>query len=142
MKRSASAVWRGGVREGHGQISTESGVLRDKDYSYGKRFGEDSGTNPEELVAAAHAACFSMALAAQLSDLHIEPEELQTTATVTMERDEKGWSITESALHVVGRATKATEAIFEAAASKAQTSCPISKLLNTHITLKTEFHKS
>jgi osmotically inducible protein OsmC len=135
MKRKASAVWKGGLKDGDGAISTESGVLKDTQYSFSTRFENGIGTNPEELIAAAHAGCFSMALAAQLGNANLKPERVVTTATVTMEKLEAGWTLTAVHLEVTAKIPNATAAVFETAANNAKTGCPISRVLNARITM-------
>ncbi len=135
MKRKASAVWKGGLKDGKGGISTESGVLKDTQYSFSMRFENGIGTNPEELIAAAHAGCFSMALAAQLGNANLKPERVATTATVTMEKLEAGWTLTAVHLDVTAQIRNATTAAFEAAANNAKSGCPISRVLNAKITM-------
>jgi len=135
MKRKASALWRGGLKDGHGAISTESGVLKDTQYSFSARFENGIGTNPEELIAAAHAGCFSMALSAQLGNANLKPEQIATTATVTMEKLDAGWTLTAVHLDVVARIANATPAAFETAANNAKSGCPISRVLNAKITM-------
>ena len=135
MKRKASAVWNGGLKDGKGGISTESGVLKDTQYSFSTRFENGIGTNPEELIAAAHAGCFSMALAAQLGNANLKPERMATTATVTMEKLETGWTLTAVHLDVTAKIPDATAAAFEAAANNAKSGCPISRVLNAKITM-------
>jgi len=135
MKRKASAVWRGGLKDGKGGISTESGVLKDTQYSFSTRFENGIGTNPEEFIAAAHAGCFSMALAAQLGNANLKPERVATTATVTMEKLEAGWTLTAVHLDVTAQIRNATAAAFEAAANNAKSGCPISRVLNAKITM-------
>jgi len=135
MKRKASAVWRSGLKDGKGGISTESGVLKDTQYSFSTRFENGIGTNPEELIAAAHAGCFSMALAAQLGNANLKPERMATTATVTMEKLETGWTLTAVHLDVTAQIRNATMAAFEAAANNARSGCPISRVLNAKITM-------
>jgi osmotically inducible protein OsmC len=135
MNRKASAVWRGGLKEGKGAISTESGVLSQTQYSFSTRFESGVGTNPEELIAAAHAGCFSMALSAELGKAGITPESVQTTATVTMERLEAGWTVTQVHLDVAAGIPGADPAKFTAAANAAKAGCPISRLLNATITM-------
>src|SRR6266705_6175751 len=100
MKRKASAVWNGGLKDGKGAISTESGVLKDTQYSFSTRFENGIGTNPEELIAAAHSGCFSMAFSAELGKVGITPESFHTTATITMDKTDAGWTVTESHLDV------------------------------------------
>jgi osmotically inducible protein OsmC len=135
IKRKASAVWKGGLKDGKGAISTASGVLKDTQYSFGTRFEEGVGTNPEELIAAAHAGCFSMALSAQLGNAGMTAESIQTTATITMEKTDAGFTVTASHLDVVAKIPGADKAKFEAAANEAKQGCPISRLLNAKITM-------
>src|ERR1051325_4609295 len=113
MKRTASARWRGGLRDGQGDISTGGGVLTNAQYSFGTRFEQGKGTNPEELIAAAHAGCFTMALSAQLEKAGLRAESLDTTATITMEKQETGWEVTESHLEVTARVPGADAARFD-----------------------------
>lgn len=135
MKRSASAVWRGGLKDGKGQISTDSGVLKDTQYSFGTRFENGVGTNPEELIAAAHAGCFSMALSGQLAAANLTADSINTTAAVTFEKKEDGFRITNVHLTVTASVPSATDEQFQTAANNAKQGCPISKLLNTEITM-------
>jgi lipoyl-dependent peroxiredoxin len=135
MQRKASAAWRGGLKDGKGTISTESGVLNQTQYSFGTRFENGQGTNPEELIAAAHAGCFTMALSAQLGNAGLTPESLETTAAVTMEKLEAGWTVTAVHLDLVARVPGADQAAFQKATDAAKTGCPISRLLNATITL-------
>jgi len=135
MKRSANAVWKGGLKDGKGTLSTESGVLSGIAYDFKKRFETDPGTNPEELVAAAHASCFSMALSGQLGNAGITADSIETRATVTFEKLDAGFTITESHLETKVRIPNANKAAFETAVQNAKTGCPISRLLNTKITL-------
>ena len=135
MKRKASAIWQGGLKEGKGTISTESGVLSKVQYSFSTRFESGIGTNPEELIAAAHAACFSMALSAELGKSGLTPDSIQTTANVTMDRLEAGWTVTQVHLDVTARIPGADQVEFETAANAAKTGCPISRLLKATITL-------
>ena len=135
MKRKASAEWKGTLKEGKGSVSTESGVLVQAQYSFGTRFENGIGTNPEELVAAAHAACFSMALSAQLGGAGLVPEKITTTATVTFENRDQGWTVTESHLEVNATIPGATPETFAKLAQDAKAGCPISRLLNTTITM-------
>jgi peroxiredoxin, OsmC subfamily len=138
MKRSASAVWNGGLKDGKGTISTESGVLADTQYSFSTRFEEGKGTNPEELIAAAHAGCFSMALSAQLGNAGQTAERIQTEATVTLEKTDAGFTITKVHLKVRAKVPGATPPDFEKAAQAAKAGCPISRLLKAEITLETK----
>lgn len=136
MKRGASAEWKGDLKGGKGSINTDSGVLKGTAYSFTTRFEEGvTGTNPEELVAAAHAACFSMAFSVQLSNAGFKVESVKTKATLTMEKLEAGWTTTEIHLDCVGKVPGADQAKFDELAEKAKAGCPISRLLNTKITL-------
>ena len=136
MRRKGSAVWRGGLKDGKGTVSTESGVLADAQYSFGTRFEEGKGTNPEELIGAAHASCFSMALSKQLEDAGAKAEEIDTTATVRLEKTDAGFTITKVHLDVTARVPGADAAAFETAANNAKAGCPVSKVLNAEITME------
>jgi osmotically inducible protein OsmC len=135
MKRSASAVWSGGLKDGKGTVSLESGVLSNVAYNFAKRFENEKGTNPEELVAAAHAACFSMALSKILGDAGMTAERIETKATVSLDQGEGGFSITSSHLDTTVKIPNANKTAFDEAVQKAKAGCPISKLLNTKITM-------
>jgi osmotically inducible protein OsmC len=135
MKRTASAVWRGALKDGKGTISTASGVLSGTQYSFSTRFEQGAGTNPEELIAAAHAGCFAMALSAQLGNVGITPESIEATATVSLDKTDGGWSITSSHLDVKARIPGADRAAFETAANNAKAGCPVSRVLNAKITM-------
>jgi osmotically inducible protein OsmC len=135
MKRKASAVWNGSLKEGKGRISTESRTLSEAQYSFGTRFEDGVGTNPEELIAAAHAGCFSMALSGQLTTAGHVPESINTTATVTMEKTDAGFTVTNVHLEVTAKVPGIDQAGFETATNNAKTGCPISRLLNTKITM-------
>jgi lipoyl-dependent peroxiredoxin len=135
MERKASAEWKSALKDGRGTISTASGVLSGVPYTFSTRFENAPGTNPEELVAAAHAACFSMALAGQLANEGAPPERIATTATVTLEKLADGWTVTKSHLDVAAKVPKIDEAVFDAAAKRAKAGCPISRLLNATITM-------
>jgi osmotically inducible protein OsmC len=135
MKRKASAIWRGGLKEGNGAISTESGVLKETQYSFGTRFESGVGTNPEELIAAAHAGCFSMAFAAELGKVGITPESIQTTATITLEKTDAGFTVTASHLEVTARIPGTDRAKVLEVANAAKAGCPISRLLKATITM-------
>lgn len=135
MQRKASAVWKGGLKEGKGTVSASSGVLSNTPYSFTTRFENTPGTNPEELIAAAHAACFSMALSAQLGNANLTPESINTSATLTMEKLDAGWTITTVHLDVVGRVPGADDADFQRAAQNAKSGCPVSKVLKATITM-------
>jgi len=135
MIRKASAVWNGSLKEGKGTISTESGVLSKAQYSFSTRFENGRGTNPEELIAAAHAGCFTMALSAQLGNAGITPESLETTASVTLEKLEAGFTVTKVHLDVEARIPGADPVAFQKAAEAAEKGCPISRLLKAEITM-------
>jgi len=137
MERTASAVWHGNLKEGKGAITTQSGVLGDTQYSFSTRFEHGTGTNPEELIAAAHAGCFTMALSAQLGNANLTPESLETTAAVKFEKTEQGFTITAIRLTTRAKVPGANQAAFETAAQNAKNGCPISRLFqgNTEITL-------
>ena len=135
MIRKASAVWKGSLKEGQGTVSTESGALSSASYSFSTRFENAHGTNPEELIAAAHAGCFTMALSAQLGNAGITPENLETTASLTIEKLEAGFTVTKIHLDVVARIPGADPAAFQKAAENAKAGCPISRLLKTEITM-------
>ena len=135
MNRKASAVWRGGLKDGKGAISTESGVLSQTQYSFGTRFENGAGTNPEELIAAAHAGCFSMALSAELGKASITPQSIETTATVSLEKLDTGWTVTQVHLDVKAKIPGADNTAFQTAADTAKKNCPISRLLNAKITM-------
>jgi lipoyl-dependent peroxiredoxin len=135
MIRKASAVWNGTLKEGKGTITTDSGVLSSTPYSFATRFENARGTNPEELIAAAHAGCFTMALSAQLSGAGFTPESLETSAAVTLEKLEAGFTITKVHLDVAARVPNADEAAFDKAAQAAKAGCPISRLLKAEITM-------
>ncbi len=137
MKRIGSAVWQGGLKDGKGTVSTQSGVLKDTPYSFSTRFEDGAGTNPEELIGAAHAGCFSMALSLILGNAGLTPERLATTATVTLEKLEAGFTVTEVHLDLVAKIPGATPEAFENCAQTAKAGCPISRLLNAKITLST-----
>jgi osmotically inducible protein OsmC len=135
MIRKASAVWKGSLKEGKGTISSDSGVLSNTPYSFSTRFEDAKGTNPEELIAAAHAGCFTMSLSAQLSGAGITPESLETTASLTLEKLDAGWTITKIHLDVTGRIPGNDAAAFEKAAKAAEVGCPVSRVLKAEITM-------
>jgi osmotically inducible protein OsmC len=135
MQRKGSAVWTGDLKSGKGTVSSASGVLKDTQYSFSTRFENGIGTNPEELIAAAHAGCFSMALSAQLGNDNLKPERIETTATVTLEKLESGFAITAVHLDVTARIPGATQEAFMKSAEAAKAGCPVSKLLNATITM-------
>lgn len=136
MNRKASAVWQGGLKDGRGTVSTESGALSQLAYSFRTRFENEKGTNPEELIGAAHAGCFSMALSAQLGEAGMTPSRIETTATVTLEKETEGFAVTTIHLDVRATIPGADEAKFQAAANKAKEGCPISKLFKAKITMQ------
>ena len=135
MKRRASAVWKGGLKDGRGTVSTESGVLSGTPYNFSMRFENQKGTNPEELIAAAHAACFSMALSLFLGEAGMKAESIDTTATVTLEQVEGAFTVTSSDLQTKVTIPNADKAAFQKAAESAKNGCPISRLLKTTITM-------
>jgi osmotically inducible protein OsmC len=135
MVRKASAVWKGSLKEGKGTISSDSGVLSNTPYSFSTRFENAKGTNPEELIAAAHAGCFTMALSAQLGNAGITPESLETTASLTLDKLDAGWTVTKIHLDVTARIPGADKAAFDKAAESAKAGCPISRLLKAEITM-------
>jgi lipoyl-dependent peroxiredoxin len=135
MKRMASAQWQGDLKTGRGTLSTDSGVLRDSPYSFTTRFESGQGTNPEELIAAAHAGCFTMALSAELGKANLSPAMLRTICTVTLENVGGAWSITESHLELTAKVPGASQEAFQKAAQAAEAGCPVSKLFKARITL-------
>ena len=137
MDRKATAVWQGELKDGKGRISTDSGVLKDAQYSFSTRFENGIGTNPEELIAAAHAGCFTMALSAQLTGASLKPESLETTAAVTFEKKDDKPTITKIKLTTTAKVPGADQAAFDKAAQDAKANCPISRLFagNTEISL-------
>ena len=135
MQRKASAVWQGGLKDGKGTVSAESGVLAQTPYSFAQRFENAPGTNPEELLAAAHAGCFTMALSAQLGAAGMTAERLETTATVTLEKVGDGFSITKSHLDLVAKIPGGDKAKFDTAVKAAETGCPVSKLFKAEISV-------
>ena len=137
MKRTGSAIWEGGLKDGRGTVSTESGVLDRQAYSFSTRFENGKGTNPEELIGAAHAGCFSMALSAQLGEAGLRADKIETNAAVTLEKTDSGFAVTSVHLDVRASIPNADASAFEAAAKKAKEGCPISKLFNAKITMET-----
>ena len=135
MKRKGSAVWMGNLKEGKGTVSTDSGVLSETQYSFSTRFEDGIGTNPEELIAAAHAGCFSMALSVQLGEAGLTADSISTTATATLENTDGGFAITAVHLDVTAKIPGADSATFETAANNAKAGCPVSKVLNAEITM-------
>jgi len=141
MQRKGSAIWQGDLQTGKGTVSTDSGVLSQTQYSFSTRFEGGKGTNPEELIAAAHAGCFTMALSAQLGSAGLTPEKLETTATVTFDKLEAGWTVTGILLDVKGKVPKADQAAWDKATQAAKTGCPISRLLNTTVNMQAKLEK-
>ncbi|MBS0431637.1 MAG: OsmC family protein [Proteobacteria bacterium] len=135
MKSKGSAIWKGSFKDGRGSISTASGVLKDEGYSVGSRFEGDKGTNPEELIAAAHAACFSMALSLLLGKAGLQPESIETTATVSLDKAGDGFEISASHLDVSARIPGADRAKFLEVAKQAEQGCPVSKVLKAKISM-------
>jgi osmotically inducible protein OsmC len=136
INRTGSAVWAGDVKEGKGAISTQSGALTAYPYGFGSRFEGGPGTNPEELIAAAHAGCFTMALSLALGEAGYTAEQMNTNATITLEKVSDGYSITSSRLVLSAKIPKIDDATFQSIAAKAKAGCPVSKVLNTQITLE------
>ena len=134
MKRSASAVWKGGLKDGTGTVSTESGALSKATYSFKQRFENEKGTNPEELIAAAHAACFSMALSLH-RQAGMKADSIETTAAVSLDKLESGFAVTSSHLQTTVKIPNADKAAFDKAVEAAKSGCPVSKLLNAKITM-------
>ena len=141
MQRKASAEWQGSLKEGSGAVSSSSGVFSKTPFSFGTRFGDQPGTNPEELIAAAHAGCFSMALSAQLEKNGSPADEIRTVARVSLEQKDGGWAITRVDLDLNARVPNVTEDKFRELANAAKAGCPVSKLLNAEITLNAKLNK-
>lgn len=135
MQRKASARWQGGLKDGKGSLTAPSGVLRDTPYSFSARFEGTPGTNPEELVALAHAGCFSMALSGVLGEANLRADSIDTTATVTMEKLDAGWTLSKIHLDVTAKIPGAGDAAFQDAAAKAKAGCPISRVLRSEISM-------
>ena len=135
MESKASAVWKGNLKGGSGAISSGSRELSDTAYTFATRFEGSAGTNPEELIAAAHAGCFSMALSAQLGEAGLTPDHVTTTATVTLEMLDSGPTVTTIHLEVTASVPGASQSAFDTAANNAKTGCPISKLMNAAISM-------
>ena len=135
MQRTATAQWKGGLKDGKGTVSTQSGVLSQTQYSFSTRFENGIGTNPEELIAAAHAGCFSMALSAQLGNANMTAQSIDTKATLTFEKTDAGFTVTSIHLDVKVKIPGGNKAAFDKAAEEAKKNCPISRLLNTKITM-------
>ena len=135
MQRTATAVWTGALKDGKGTISTQSGILAETPYSFATRFENGKGTNPEELIAAAHAGCFTMALTAQLGTMNLTPQSLRTTATLSLEKLDAGWTISKIHLDVTARIPGITPEAFESTAASAKANCPVSRVLKADITM-------
>lgn len=135
MQRKASAIWQGGLKDGKGTISTESGVLKQTKYSFTTRFENEIGTNPEELLAAAHAGCFTMALSNELGKVGMVPNKLETTVTISLENVKEGFSITKSHIDLLADIPGANNDKFKAAVKAAETGCPVSKLFKAEISV-------
>jgi len=140
IKRRGSAVWKGGLKDGRGTISTESGALQAYPYGFASRFEGQRGTNPEELLGAAHAGCFTMALSLILGEAKLTAERMETTAEVTLEQVEGGWAITAIHLALTAKVPGADRGSVEQLAAKAKAGCPVSKLLKAEITLDVNHH--
>jgi osmotically inducible protein OsmC len=136
MKKTGSAEWKGGLKDGTGSISTQTGVLKNAPYGFKSRFEDGPGTNPEELIAAAHAACFSMALSLMLGNNNLTADYIRTTAEVSLEKVGEGFSITASNLVLHAKIPGADAATFERIANEAKAGCPVSKVLNAKITMQ------
>ena len=141
IKRTGSAVWSGGIKDGKGSISTQSGVLDNTQYGFNTRFENGPGTNPEELIGAAHAGCFTMALSARLGEAGMTAKSINTTATVSLDKVDDGFVISSVHLNLVANIPGANKEAFEAAALNAKQNCPVSKLLNATITLDARLGK-
>lgn len=141
MERKASAVWKGGLKDGKGEFSAPSGVFSHIPYSFKTRFEDAPGTNPEELIAAAHASCFSMALSAQLGGANLTPESINTTANLKLEKVEGGFAITAIHLDVTAKVPNASDVAFQKAAENAKAGCPVSKVLNAKITMNAKLER-
>lgn len=135
MQRKASAVWQGGLRDGKGTVSTESGVLKQTQYSFKTRFESGTGTNPEELLAAAHAGCFAMALSNELGNAGITPEKLEVSATLSLDKVQDGFAITKNHLELVARIPGVDKTKFESAVETAKNGCLVSKLFKAETTV-------
>src|SRR6266850_1465838 len=135
MESKAKAIWRGSLKEGKGNISTDSSSLNNIEYTFKTRFEGVKGTNPEELIAAAHSSCFSMALSAELGKAGLTPDTISTEAAITLEKKDQGFTITKSHLEVTGKVPGADQAKFQEIANAAKKGCPVSRVLNAEITM-------
>lgn len=135
MQRKAKAVWKGGLKDGKGTLTTDSGVLKETQYSFSTRFENGIGTNPEELLAAAHAGCFAMALSAELGKANLKADQLDVNCTITLDQVDNGFSVTKSHLDLVAKIPGADKTKFDAAVNAAKSGCPVSKLYKAEISL-------
>ena len=135
MQRKAAAIWQGGLKDGKGTISTESGVLKQTPYSFSARFENGKGTNPEELLSAAHAGCFAMALSNELANAGMVPNKLEASATITLDKASDGFAITKSHIDLIADIPNANKSKFDAAVKAAETGCPVSKLFKAEVTV-------
>jgi osmotically inducible protein OsmC len=135
MQRKAIAIWQGNLKEGKGVLSSDSGILKQAPYSFGTRFENAAGTNPEELLAAAHAGCFAMALSAELNKMGITPHKLEAAATISLEQTPQGFSITKSHIDLTAEIPGVDKAKFDAAVKAAEIGCPVSKLFKAEISV-------
>lgn len=142
MDRQAQALWQGDIKNGRGELSSDSGILKNTAYSFNTRFGDTPGTNPEELIAAAHAGCFTMALAGALGKKGYTADRLETSATVSIAKDGEGFKIGSSRLKLRAQVPDIDEKTFKAIAEDAKANCPVSKVLNLEITLDIDFHST
>lgn len=142
MKRSASAFWEGGIKDGSGKISSESGVLREVPYSFSKRFGDERGTNPEELIGAAHSGCFAMAFSGELEKLNLRADSINVTAEVSIGKEGEGFSISDVHLNVITNVPGGSYEQVQRAAKSAKENCPVSKLLKANITMDLQIQEN
>ncbi|WP_373999342.1 OsmC family protein [Bdellovibrio bacteriovorus] len=142
MDRRATAVWKGNIQNGKGELTTESGALRNTPYTFNTRFGSELGTNPEELIGAAHAGCFTMALSGALMKKGFTADRLETSAVVTVQKEGEGFTITSSKLKLIAEVPDIDSKTFQTIAEEAKAGCPVSKLLKANITLDVEFRSS
>ena len=141
MNKTASAHWQGNLKQGKGTVSTQSGALKQNPYGFNTRFEDTPGTNPEELIGAAHASCFSMAFSMLLGEENFTPDSIDTQATVTLEKQDNGFAITAIHLSMTARIPGIEQSMFDTIAQKAKSGCPVSKVLNATITLEATLHQ-
>ncbi len=141
MNKTASAHWQGNLKQGKGTVSTQSGALKQNPYGFNTRFEDTPGTNPEELIGAAHASCFSMAFSMLLGEENFTPDSIDTQATVTLEKQDDGFAITAIHLSMTARIPGIEQSMFDTIAQKAKSGCPVSKVLNATITLEATLHQ-